>query len=588
MKLKKTLALCLLLALLPTAGLATMIMPSAAPINRRVDRNTAKTLAYLPENAKARTDTLVIGVPDLLGEINPFWAQTTGDDYVASLLFDELLFANNDGEIGPGVATYEASADGRTYTFTIKDSVRYPDNTPLRSDDFINALYLLLTPGYDGSYDISRADIDGVAAYLQGDAGTITGIQRLSDAAFSVTLASTNANDLAYLAIPALRLTHVGDMCRPADLTDPDAFPAFYEETLATARKAEAAPMAYGQYLLDSLKVGNIATLTKNDAYWRGTPYIGTVELLVVPVGGELDAIMEGTVDIISMIGSVEAVDTVADFETGFINLYTWEGNTIGYLGMDLENALFSDVSVRQALAMGFDRDAARKNHVERYGSVPSMILFDSFSASASTISGELRDQFTFNPERAAQLLEDAGWVLEEDGLLHRGGQTFTIKLLYNTPNPIMEAVTTQMQMDYQHLGIELALEPVPFDTLVERTNAGDYEMYFQARRLPYDPALASDLFAGDSHLNTSGYTSDMMARLIAMADTADTQERENVLYEMLYQELFLDMPVIPLYRRFEFLLTNARVMNITVTTSHDITADVYRFFFTDTLEGHI
>lgn len=581
MKPIRLLALFLALTLLPQAALATLSVEESA-LNRRIFPNTAKTLDYQPEAARLRTDSMVIGVPDLMGETSPFWAATTGDSYAASLLYDELVFASNAGEIGPGVATYALSSGGRQVTFTIHDSVRYADGTAVTSDDFINALYLLLMPGYDGAYGLADAGIEGVDAYLAGEAASIAGIAPIDARTFSVTFGAANASALWYLAVPALRIAAAGDMRRPEGMADPSAFEAFYREALEGARQADPVQAAYGQYLPAALAPGEKGVYTKNEGYWRGTPYVGQIELLVVPVGDELAAILDGTVDIISMLGSVEAVDAVADFETGFINLYTWEGDVIGYLGMDLTDPLFADARVRKALTMGFDRETARKNRIERYGKVPTVLLFDSFNPSLVEVTGE---QYAFDLEAAGRLLDEAGWTLAETGIREKDGAPLAVSLIYNAPNPIMDVVVPQMQADYRTLGIDLLAEPLPFGALEERINSGEYGMYFQARRLPSSPLLAADLF-----METVGSTTDadidMLGRLWRMASVEGDPARQTVLLELFFQELYLQLPIIPLYRRSEFLLVNARIMNLSITTAHELTADAYRIFLTDTLEG--
>ncbi|MCL1963976.1 MAG: ABC transporter substrate-binding protein, partial [Firmicutes bacterium] len=455
-------ALLALLLALPAGGTATS--GGHGVINRTIASNNAKTLENLPEAARARADTLIIGVPDLYGEMNPFFVKTTGDGYLASLLYDELLFQNNRGELGAGVAAFEISPDGHTYTFTIQEGVRYLDGEPVTSDDFINALYLLLMPGFDGVYDITRASIRGVDAYLRGEANAIEGIARVNNRVFSVTLDIPNAENLIFLAVPALRVSLFGDMRRTEETADPEDFTAFCQEALARVRAADASNMAYGQYGFVSLEPGVRATLAAHEAYWRGKPYIGTVELLVVPTDAmaALDSMLDGTVDIVSVLGSVEIVSIA--YDTGFINLYTWEGDVLGYLGMDMESALFSDPSIREALAIGMDREAMRKSTLERYGALPTMLLFDSFGINADMLS----EKFPFDPERAASLLEDAGWVLEEDGIRHRNGQDFSFTLTYNTPNPFMDRAVYQMQADFAALGIDMRPKAVSLEELME------------------------------------------------------------------------------------------------------------------------
>ncbi|MDR0928914.1 MAG: ABC transporter substrate-binding protein [Oscillospiraceae bacterium] len=584
MKRIHALPVCSLLILaLALSGAAVGEYYERPPINRQISSNTSTTLKNIPEAALLRTDTLVIGVQNLYGEANPFWVATTGDDKVASLQFDELLFANNDGDIGPGVATYETSPDGRTHTFTISDAVRYAsDGAPVTADDFINALYLLLTPGFDGVYDLTRAGIEGAAAYQSGEAVTVSGIQRISERSFSVTLATRNPASLIYLAVPALRVSTFGDLRRPEAAADMEAFYDHCANALAQVRQADAAQGAYGQYTLTALTPGVSAAFTANSDYWRGAPNIPNLELLVVPVDGEFEAIMSGQVDMVSLMGTVDRVTGAYNNGEGFINLYTWPGDVLGYLGMDMESPLFADADVRKALAIGFDREAARYDAMAQYGQMPGMLLFDSF-ASGSDMLGE---QYPYDPEKAAHLLEEAGWMMEEDGLRRRDGEAFAFTLLCNDPNPLMDKILMWMEAGYADLGMQMEVVRLPLEEVIEAVDAGEYDMYFLARKLPADAALAADLFAGDSPLNLSDSTTDALDRFLTWAAHETNPDRQTVIYEGFYQELYLELPFIPLYRRSETLLINARVMNATITTAHDITSDVYRFFLTDTLEG--
>lgn len=582
MILRKSIA-CLITASLVFSASAASATQFLSPVmDRQFSKNEAKSLDNLPDQARARSDELIVGVPDLEGEFNPFFCETAGDSSAATLLFDELLFTNNDGKTGAGVASYGIQSDGRTVVFTLNEGVAYADGAPVTSDDFINALYLLLNPDYAGAYDITGAGIAGVEAYRGGEAETISGIARVSDKAFSVTMNTASENKLIFFAIPALRVSLCGDMRRPADAADGDARAAFDARAVEAARAVSAADMAYGQYFLVTATPGVEAVFAKNPSYWRGTPKIGTLKLTVVPAdpAKAYFMIQSGAVDIVNLIGSIDIVN--AAFDTGYINLYSWEGDAVGYLAMDLDNALFADSNVRRALAFGFNREKARVDVFERFASVPRILVFDSFS-----MSGELNAElYPFDPERAKELLDNAGWAMGDDGLRHRGNDAFSFTLTYNSPNPFMDYAAPLMQQNYKQLGIDVKLEPVSLAELANAVDDSDYEMCFVARRLPADPALAANLFVGESYLNRIGFESDTAGRLLRMATAEADATRQGVLYEVLFQQLYDDLPFIPLYRRFEVLLINGRVMNANVTIAHDILADAYRFFLVDTLEG--
>lgn len=588
MKLRKAWAILLAACLTVCAGGA-----SAASV-RKTTGFTAKTLDYLPEKAKARTDSLVIGVNDLYGDVNPFFAETTGDGYVTSLLADEAIFFGNDGSAGDGACTVKKETvypeeiwlrmegmDNSTYkfTFTVREGVRYLDGTPVTSDDFINALYLTLTPGYDGVYDTEGADIKGVYEYLSGQANEISGIVRVDEKTFTVALNGKNASAEAFLAVPALRVEAAGQMRRPDD-TAWDKMTDAYQDALARAKAADASLMAYGQYALEEIVPGKSARMTANADYWRGAPKIGTVEMLVVPAGQEKNAILSGDVDIISMMGSVDSVDELWDYEKGFVNLYNWENSAVGYLGMNLQDGPFSDLRVRQALATGLNRTEILAATLERYGTLPTQLQFDEFSLNSTVLS----EQYDYDPARAAQLLDEAGWIAGADGVREKDGERLSVAFSYASPSPVMDKAAAMIVEGLGQLGIEATARPIPLDQLIDEVKANECALYFMARQLPQRAAVAAEFFAGDSHLNLGGYDSEMLDYYLQWLGQESDPERQTVMLEAYFTELYREVPVIPLYQRSEVLLVSARILNCTVTAAHEITSDVYRFMLTDTL----
>ena len=583
-------ACALLLALCLTLG----AVPAMASTVRRTNGFTAKTLDYLPEKARARTDSLVIGVSDLYGVTSPFFAETTGDGYLTSLLYDELIFFGNDGSAGDGAATMKKELvypqeiwlriEGTDYTsyrftFTVRDGVCYADGTPVTSDDFINAFYLLFTPGYDGVYDAFPADIKGATAYYYGGSDEIEGIQRVDEKTFTIDLEGKNASAEAFLAVPALRVSEAGEMKRPEGLSMQER-EAYYEDALSRARNVDPARASYGQYALETLETGAKATLSANGSYWRGAPKISAVELLVVPTGDEMRAMLDGDVDIITMMGNAENVDEIWDYEKGFVNLYNWENSAVGYLGMNLRGELFSDMRVRQAIAVGLDRETILANTLERYGTLNTQMKFDEFSLNSDVLG----EQYSYDVERARRLLDEAGWKLGEDGCRQKDGVRFAFTFSYATPSPVMDKAAGMIAAGLRQLGMEVTLNPVALDELIDAVEDDACDMYFMARQLPQRAAVAARMFAGDSHLNLSGYRSDMLDYFFTWLCQESDTDRQTVMLEAYFEELYRELPVIPLYQRSEVLLVGARILNCTVTAAHEITSDVYRFMLTDTL----
>jgi peptide/nickel transport system substrate-binding protein len=545
-----------------------------SPVNMTVSPGVAGSLEKIPEKSRQRVDTIVVGVPDLFGQTNPLFANTLGDTYAAELLFDEWVFLDEYGAPGEGMARMSVSPDGLTYTFELKPA-RYSDLALVSADDCLNTLYLITMPGFDGSRDLRPLDVAGLAEYIDGTADTVSGFQKLSETSFSVTLNKPNASAPALLALPALRVAHFGSAVRPAGIgSNQIASAAFYERRIKEIREADAWLAGYGQYDIVSIEPGQRAVFTANEDYWRAKPSTGTFELKVVPIGEEYEAMLSGDVDIISCFPDIAQIEKVYDSGDGFVSLYTWLGDSFGYLEMRAGNPLFDDARVRRAFAYGLRRKSILQEMISNYAELPGMLLFDSFDYK-SDVLGEL---YPYDSEASALLMDEAGWIAGEDGKRTKDGAEFSFTFIAAEENPMADIVIREIQSLCDYLGLTVDARKVSFSELTTQPEA---DMYLQARRIPTSPAIAANLFAGGSPLNDSGYDSEGVERFMNWASLETNPARQSIVYEGMFQQLYLELPMIPLYRRFELLLVNARIRNFYVSSGHDITAEAYRMIIT-------
>ena len=133
-----------------------------------------------------------------------------GDDNVALNVFDRLVEvrvdADGDSAIVPSLAeAWRISEDGLTYTFTLRQGVRFSNGSALTSSDVGFTLRRLLThPDAVGGYNASH--ILGAEALRSGEADALAGFRMLSDREFSVTLAEPCAAFLACLSTPGFSI----------------------------------------------------------------------------------------------------------------------------------------------------------------------------------------------------------------------------------------------------------------------------------------------------------------------------------------------------------------------------------------------
>ncbi|HML45951.1 MAG TPA: ABC transporter substrate-binding protein, partial [Clostridia bacterium] len=483
------------------------------------------------------------------------------------------------------LAKISVSPDGLTYTFTLQGA-RYSDGVAVGAEDFVNTLYWMLMPTYEGSRDIRSLDIAGVSDYLDGLAQTIAGIAVLSSQSFSVTLNAPNPSAPAFLSLPAMRVAHFGSAIRPENTPDdPEIRALFYQDRMAEMRAVDPTLASYGQYDLETYEDGARARFAANADYWRGRPSTPYMELLTVPVGREYEAVTSGDVDIIHCYPSVAIVDDA--YEAGYLNMYTWTGDVFGYIGMRTDQPPFSDARVRQAMAYALRRRIIQQLTLESYMSIPGIVLFDAFPPNSNEIMGDAENPgelYSLNSEKAEDLLDEAGWIKGEDGLRSREGERFAFTLYLPEENPVSDVLESEMKLCCEWLGLTMTVERLPYLDLAERVEKNGCDMYLQARRIPADPAVAADLFVGDSHLNASGYDSEGVERFLRWAAKESNPESQAVVYEGLYQQIYLELPFIPLYRRSELMLANGRVRNMYVSSGHDVLAEAYRLIIRDSL----
>ena len=170
------------------------------------DRSLAAAdLAKLPEAAKQRTDTIIVGLTDPSGAFTPYFQQSGYDGNVSSLLYTPLVQVDDKGEPIPGLAEkWDVSTDNLTYTFHLRQDLKFSDGTPLTADDVAFTWTILNDKSYDGDSQVNTLAIKGADAYKAGTAKSIEGIKVIDLQTISVTLTKPNAAALVLLGSDVL------------------------------------------------------------------------------------------------------------------------------------------------------------------------------------------------------------------------------------------------------------------------------------------------------------------------------------------------------------------------------------------------
>jgi ABC-type transport system substrate-binding protein len=156
------------------------------------------------------------------------------------------------------------------------------------------------------------------------------------------------------------------------------------------------------------------------------------------------------------------------------------------YIGYNMRRELFKDKRVRQALGMAVDTDK-----IIRY------VMYDQ----AERITGPFVKQtdyydktiqpLTYDPEGALELLNEAGWKKNSNGLLEKNGKTFSFTLITNNGNPIRKNILTIAQDSWRKIGIDVKTDLVEWAVFIGKyVNTGNFDALILGWSMGIDPDL--------------------------------------------------------------------------------------------------
>ena len=505
-------------------------------------------LSALPAHAK---EELVIGITQFPSTLHPNIDSMLAKSYVLAMtqrpltVYDhewslicmlcvELPTLENGGAVLEKTPTGE---QGVAVTYTLQPEARWGDGKPITTED------VLFT------WQVGREPLAGIAN--QEMYRRILSIDVHDDKTFTlhadrVTFEYAAINDFSVL---------------PAHVERPifEANPAEYRNRTAFETDSTNPALYFGPYRIVEVARGSHIVLTPNDSWWGAQPYFKRIVVRVIENTAALEAnLLSGEVDAIA--GELGlALDQALAFEKRhgerFQVIYK-PGLIYEHLDVQLETPLLQDARVRQALIRGIDRDAISQQLFA--GKQP---VADTSINPLDWVYDENVPKYRYDPERAAALLDGAGWSHMQNGFRHNAaGERLGFELMTTAGNRSRELVEQVLQSQWKALGIDVRIRNEPArvyfgETLNQRkfTGLAMFAWISSPENVPRSTLHSEEIPTADngwSGQNYTGYRNPEMDKLLDAIEVELDRAKRKTLWAELQRIYATELPVIPLYFR--------------------------------------
>ncbi|WPK12913.1 ABC transporter substrate-binding protein [Lysinibacillus louembei] len=492
-----------------------------------------------PEIAVKRGDTVVVGLQEPGGVFTPYFNTSGYDGNVQSVMFEPLVDINEKGEPIAGLAEkWDISADGLVYTYTLREGLKFDDGTPLTAADVEFTLTLLHDPAYAGNTDITEASIVGGLDYKNGDATSVSGIKVINDRTIEITTDKVSASTLRLLGGSVLKKDYYGNGYVKGNL---DYLAALHQK-----------PIGAGPYRFVAYLPGQEIRYEANEHYYGGAPKAKNF-IYKTTVGDAQQFFQTGELDYSALAANQDNFEFLQALGFADINIYT--SSAYSYMVFNHEKEVFKDPKVRQAFALGLDRQTIIATYYQGFAQVANVPVSPTSWAYTDEVGST-----AYDPEKAKALLEEAGWTEGTDGIREKDGKKLTV-YYFTTAGGLGDTLIPIAKENYKAIGIDLQVEQMDFNALLARVDKGDHDLAsFSTTMLP-DPYDGIEGFHTKSTNSTfKGYGNEEIDALIdATIATNDSGERATAFHE-LYKALDENPPVI--YMAYTKVLSgaNARI----------------------------
>ena len=464
--------------------------------------------------SEEKTDLIFVNYRDIR-DLNPHLY--AGEMYAQEMLYEGLVNITATGYEGCLAESWEISEDGKTYTFHIRDGVKFSDGEVCDANA-IKANFDAIIENKDRHTWLEMMNL-------------LVGVSAPDEKTFVIEL-----SEPYYPLLTELGVTRPFAMISPKAMKD------------GSTKDGVNAYIGTGPYVLTDFVTDEYAVFEANENYWGEQPAIKKITVKVIPDNQtRILAREKGEIDMIFGKNMIDA-DAINQYQgNDKFKVELSDPTSTRQIVLNTTRDVLAEKEVRQALQHATNKQAISEG------------IFYGLEQPADTLFAETipycnigLTPYEYDVEKAKNILAEAGWSAGSDGVLEKDGQKLDIDLLYNSDSVTEKAISEYLQSEYAKIGISLNIHGEEEQSYRDNMKAGNFDMVFNiCWGTPYDPqsslaAMRAPVYgdyAAQLGLEDKAEIDEAITNILISTDENERQD----LYKFVLTRLHEDAVYIPL-----------------------------------------
>lgn len=463
----------------------------------------------------------------------PLLASDSASSGICNLIFNGLVKYDKDlNLVGDLAKSWQILDNGLVIVFNLRQDVKWHDGKPFTAADVEFTYKKLIDPAVKTPYS--------------GDFEKIKSLEVIDDYTVKVSYPEP--------FVPAL--ASWGMSIIPKHLLE--------KEDLNNA-KFSRAPIGTGPYKFKGWKSQELIKLNSNHGYFEGRPYIDKYIFRIIPDSATMFLELQNRgIDYMGLSSLQFVRQTATQFFKKYYQKFSYQGFSFTYLGYNLNDPKFQDIRVRQAINYAVDKKEIIDGILLGLGT----ICTGPFAPRSWAYNTQVQP-VPYAPQKAGELLKEAGWLKNKYGYLEKDGQLFEFTIITNQGNDERKQTAEIIQKRLQKIGMKVKIKIIEWSAFInEFINKRKFEAVLLGWSLSFDPD-SYDIWHSsktkEGEFNFISYKNEKVDTFLEEGRRTFDQEKRKEIYHQIHKIIYEEQPYLFLYTPDSLPIVSSRVKAIKV-----------------------